>query len=177
MNAENKNIILSEKLTADAVWAVLKTINDPEIPVLSITDLGVIRNVSIQNQTDSSEPIITITITPTYSGCPAMDLIRVQINMAMIAAGFHQTKIEQSLSPAWTTDWITENGKQQLKAYGIAPPVGKSFDNVYLEDLQIECPQCNSTNTQLISAFGSTACKALFKCNDCKEPFDYFKCH
>jgi ring-1,2-phenylacetyl-CoA epoxidase subunit PaaD len=106
-----------------------------------------------------------------------MDLISVQIKMAMIAAGFHQTKIEQALSPVWTTDWITEKGKQQLKAYGIAPPVGKSIDNAYLEDLTIECPQCNSTNTTLVSAFGSTACKALFKCNDCKEPFDYFKCH
>jgi ring-1,2-phenylacetyl-CoA epoxidase subunit PaaD len=177
MNTDNKNMMLSEGSTLDAVWAILETINDPEIPVLSITDLGIVRNVSINHQSESDDPIITITITPTYSGCPAMDLISVQIKMAMIAAGFHQTKIEQALSPAWTTDWITENGKQQLKAYGIAPPVGKSFDNAYLEDLAIECPQCNSTNTTLVSAFGSTACKALFKCNDCKEPFDYFKCH
>lgn len=177
MNKDINNNILSEKATVDAVWAILETVNDPEIPVLSITDLGIVRNVSINHQTESNNPIITITITPTYSGCPAMDLIRVQINMAMIAAGFHQIKIEQSLSPAWTTDWITENGKQQLKAYGIAPPVGKSLDIAYLEDLVIECPQCNSTNTILIAEFGSTACKALFKCNDCKEPFDYFKCH
>jgi ring-1,2-phenylacetyl-CoA epoxidase subunit PaaD len=176
MNGDNKNIIISKKATVDAVWAILETVNDPEIPVLSIVDLGIIRDVAIV-QDESSNQIIKVTITPTYSGCPAMDLIRVQINMAMIAAGFHQTKIEQSLSPAWTTDWITQKGKQQLKAYGIAPPVGKSFDNAYLEDLTIECPQCNSTNTILIAAFGSTACKALFKCKDCKEPFDYFKCH
>jgi ring-1,2-phenylacetyl-CoA epoxidase subunit PaaD len=124
MNTDNKNMIITEGSAVDAVWAILETINDPEIPVLTITDLGIVRNVSINNHSNSSDPIITITITPTYSGCPAMDLISVQIKMAMIAAGFHQTKIEQALSPAWTTDWITEKGKQQLKAYGIAPPVG-----------------------------------------------------
>jgi ring-1,2-phenylacetyl-CoA epoxidase subunit PaaD len=168
--------MLSEKAIADAVWAILETVSDPEIPVLSIVDLGIIRDVEIV-QDENGNQITKVTITPTYSGCPAMDLIRVQIKMAMNAAGLNQLKIEQSLSPAWTTDWITEKGKQQLKAYGIAPPIGKSFDNAYLEDLVIECPQCNSRNTSLVSAFGSTACKALFKCNDCKEPFDYFKCH
>ncbi len=176
MNSENKNIILSEKATADAVWAILKTINDPEIPVLSIVDLGIIRDIEML-QDENGNQIAKVTITPTYSGCPAMDVISIQIKMALLANGFNQSIIQQVLSPAWTTDWITENGKQQLKAYGIAPPVGKSFDNAYLEDLQIECPQCNSTNTSLVSAFGSTACKALFKCLDCKEPFDYFKCH
>ncbi len=139
-------------------------------------DLGIIRDVEMV-QDENGNQIAKVTITPTYSGCPAMDVISIQIKMALLANGFNQSIIQQVLSPAWTTDWITENGKQQLKAYGIAPPVGKSFDNAYLEDLQIECPQCNSTNTSLVSAFGSTACKALFKCLDCKEPFDYFKCH
>ena len=176
MNADNKNIMLSEEATVDAVWAILETVNDPEIPVLSIVDLGIIREVEIVPDETGNESI-KVTITPTYSGCPAMDVISIQIKMALFANGFNKHIIQQALSPAWTTDWITENGKQQLKAYGIAPPVGKSFDNAYLEDLVIECPQCNSTNTALVSAFGSTACKALFKCNDCKEPFDYFKCH
>ena len=176
MNPENKNTMLSEKANADAVWAILETVNDPEIPVLSIVDLGIIRDVAIVKHENGNQQI-KVTITPTYSGCPAMDVISIQIKMALIANGFNQTLIQQALSPAWTTDWITENGKQQLKAYGIAPPVGKSFDNDYLEDLVIECPQCNSNNTVLVSAFGSTACKALFKCLDCKEPFDYFKCH
>ncbi len=176
MNADNKNIRISEEATIDAVWAILETINDPEIPVLSIVDLGIIRDVEMVKD-EKENQITKVTITPTYSGCPAMDVISIQIKMALIANGFNQSIIQQVLSPAWTTDWITENGKQQLKAYGIAPPVGKSFDNAYLEDLQIECPQCNSTNTRLVSAFGSTACKALFKCMDCKEPFDYFKCH
>ncbi len=177
MNSDNRDTMLLKEGTVDAIWAILEKVNDPEIPVLSIVDLGIVRAVSIDHDFKEAEPIIKITITPTYSGCPAMDVISIQIKMAMIAAGFHHITIDQVLSPAWTTDWITENGKQQLKAYGIAPPVGKSFDNAYLEHLVIECPQCNSTNTTLVSAFGSTACKALFKCLDCKEPFDYFKCH
>ena len=176
MNKDTNNNILSEEATVDAVWAILETVNDPEIPVLSIVDLGIIRDVEIVQDRNGNQ-ITKVTITPTYSGCPAMDVISIQIKMALLANGFSNHIIQQTLSPAWTTDWITENGKLQLKAYGIAPPVGKSFDNAYLEDLQIECPQCNSTNTELVSAFGSTACKALFKCLDCKEPFDYFKCH
>jgi len=140
------------------------------VPVLSVVDLGVIRAVALDGQE------VKVTITPTYTGCPAMDMISMQIRMALNAAGY-QTTIQTILSPAWTTDWITENGKQQLKAYGIAPPVGKSMDQAYLEDLIVPCPQCNSTHTILVSQFGSTACKALYKCEECKEPFDYFKCH
>ena len=166
-----------KEISIQKIWDILTSINDPEIPVLSIVDLGIIRNVVISNDSFLAEPTITITITPTYSGCPAMDVISMQIKMAMVAEGYQKIMISQALSPAWTTDWMTEKGKQQLKAYGIAAPVGKSFDNTYLEELVVECPQCNSTNTTLISAFGSTACKALFKCNECKEPFDYFKCH
>ncbi len=155
------------------IRGILSTVMDPEVPVLSVVDLGVIRNVEFIADPEN----VVITITPTYSGCPAMDVISMQIKMNLLNAGYTNITIKHVLSPAWTTDWMTDNGKQQLKAYGIAAPVGKSFDNAYLEDLQIECPQCNSINTELVSQFGSTACKALFKCNDCKEPFDYFKCH
>ena len=121
--------------------------------------------------------MVELTITPTYTGCPAMDMIGAQIRMALAEAGFHQVKIQQILSPAWTTDWMTESGKQKLQAYGIAPPVATNFNQVYLEDLEIACPNCGATNTKLVSEFGSTACKALFQCKDCLEPFDYFKCH
>lgn len=153
-----------------AIWSILETVMDPEVPVLSVVDLGVIRAVAKDGQQ------ITVTITPTYTGCPAMDMIAMQIRMALMAAGYEPT-IKTILSPAWTTDWMTEKGKQQLKAYGIAPPIGKSIDAAYLEELVVPCPQCQSTHTVLISQFGSTACKALFKCEECKEPFDYFKCH
>jgi ring-1,2-phenylacetyl-CoA epoxidase subunit PaaD len=155
----------------DKVWSVLSLVNDPEIPVLSVMDLGIIRDVIITNN------IITVWISPTYSGCPAMDVISIQIKLALAAAGFTNIEVKQVLSPAWTTDWMTEAGKEKLKAYGIAPPVRKTFDKMYLEELIVACPQCNATNTSVISEFGSTACKALFKCEDCLEPFDYFKCH
>lgn len=150
---------------------ILQSVYDPEIPVLSVVDMGIIRKLS------RSADEVVVHITPTYTGCPAMDVISTQIRMALLAAGFPSVKIVQELSPAWTTDWISEEGKQKLKAYGIAPPIGKAIDSVWLEDLHPLCPQCNSTNTELVSQFGSTACKALFKCLDCKEPFDYFKCH
>ena len=152
------------------IWKILDTVMDPEVPVLSVVDLGVIRAVDVEGKQ------VTVTITPTYTGCPAMDMIAMQIKMALMAAGYEPI-IKTILSPAWTTDWMTEKGKQQLKAYGIAPPVGKSMDAAYLEDLVVPCPQCQSTHTVLVSQFGSTACKALFKCEECKEPFDYFKCH
>ena len=156
--------------TNTAIWPILETVMDPEVPVLSVVDLGVIRAVTVDDKQ------VTVTITPTYTGCPAMDMIAMQIRMALMAAGYEPI-IKTILSPAWTTDWMTEKGKQQLKAYGIAPPVGKSIDAAYLEDLVVPCPQCQSTHTVLVSQFGSTACKALFKCEECKEPFDYFKCH
>jgi len=161
------------------VWAILEQVADPEIPVLSIVDLGIVRSVKIA--TSSIPPLrgggALITITPTYSGCPAMDMISTNIRIALSENGYPKVEIYTVLSPAWTTDWMTEQGKEKLRAYGIAPPLGKSFDQKYLEDLKVECPQCHSNNTKLISQFGSTACKALFQCNDCKEPFDYFKCH
>ena len=159
------------------VWAILEQVNDPELPVLSILDLGIVRDVKVQSEPSLPNPKIDIVITPTYSGCPAMDMITMNIDAALLENGFSQVKVTTVLSPAWTTDWMTEAGKQKLTAYGIAPPVAKSFTPHYLEDLNVECPQCHSQNTHLVSQFGSTACKALFKCDSCKEPFDYFKCH
>lgn len=153
------------------IWDVLATVHDPEVPVLSITDLGIVRAVINQNNQ------WLIQVTPTYSGCPATDVINMQIRMALLQAGISNFKIEQVLSPAWTTDWMSEEGKQKLKAYGIAPPMGKLKEVEDLNEITVTCPQCNSTNTTVVSVFGSTACKALFKCLDCKEPFDYFKCH
>ena len=160
-----------QNITINKAWKLMEDVYDPEIPVLSIIDLGIIRDIQLSNDA------IEIFITPTYSGCPAMDMISMNIRMALLEHGFTNIKITQQLSPAWTTDWMTEHGNEKLKAYGIAPPVGKSFDQKYLEDLKVECPLCHSQNTKLISQFGSTACKALYQCNDCLEPFDYFKCH
>ncbi len=156
------------------VWKILETVNDPEVPVLSIIDLGIVRDVKI----DSDK--ITIIITPTYTGCPAMDVINMNIRMVLLENGFNNIEIKNILSPAWTTDWMSETGKQKLKEYGIAPPNPKQIvctTDAFQEEEAIQCPQCNSYNTQLISRFGSTACKALYKCNNCQEPFDYFKCH
>jgi ring-1,2-phenylacetyl-CoA epoxidase subunit PaaD len=160
-------------MTTAAIWTILDRVCDPEIPVLSVTDLGIVREVK---QTDDS---IEIIITPTYSGCPAMDMIAVNIKAGLQAEGINNVTITSILSPAWTTDWMTENGKQKLKAYGIAPPVEENPDKMALFAAQpaIECPRCNSLNTKLLSQFGSTACKAMHQCQDCKEPFDYFKCH
>ena len=163
------------------VWQILESVNDPEVPVLSVIDLGIIRNVCIENDgNDSKEPQIIVTITPTYSGCPAMDVISMQIRFALLQNGFKNIHIKSVLSPAWTTEWMTEAGKNKLKAYGIAPPNPRqSVCSIQPFQAQeaIQCPRCNSYHTEMISQFGSTACKALYRCLDCKEPFDYFKCH
>jgi ring-1,2-phenylacetyl-CoA epoxidase subunit PaaD len=159
----------------EKIWALLENVPDPEVPVLTVVDLGVVREVFVSNDVAGSK--VTITITPTYSGCPAMDMIAMNIRMALLQNGYKHVEIITSLSPAWTTDWMSENGKRKLKEYGIAPPVGKSFDAAFLEDLKVQCPLCHSKNTHLVSQFGSTACKALYQCDECKEPFDYFKCH
>ena len=161
-------MIEEKMISIQEIWNILETVCDPEVPVLSILDLGIVRNVNIENNE------IEVIITPTYTGCPAMDMIAMNIRLALIENGFKNIKITSVLSPAWTTDWMTENGKRKLQEYGIAPPKGNA--NSIVKD-GIECPQCHSTNTTIISEFGSTACKALFKCNDCKEPFDYFKCY
>ena len=173
MNQREVNIISlpSEEETKKRIWQMLETVYDPEIPVLSVIDLGLVRDVKVDDEK------IEIKITPTYSGCPAMDMISMNIRLALLNEGFSNVKISHQLSPAWTTDWMTESGKQKLKSYGIAPPVGKSFDENYLQNVVVECPLCHSSNTKLISQFGSTSCKAHYQCLDCKEPFDYFKCH
>ncbi len=173
MNKLNQNIITtsSKENTERKIWNILSEVNDPEIPVLSIIDLGILREVKMDYKT------VNVIITPTYSGCPALDFIGMNIRKALSDNGFDDIKITHQLSPAWTTDWMTEEGKKKLKMYGIAPPVAKSFDKNYLENIEVECPHCNSINTVLVSQFGSTACKALYRCNNCGEPFDYFKCH
>jgi ring-1,2-phenylacetyl-CoA epoxidase subunit PaaD len=153
------------------ILSILKTVNDPEIPVLTITDLGIVRDIKIENETTE------VIITPTYSGCPAMDLIGMNIRKVLRENGYDKIKITHQLSPAWTTDWMTEEAKDKLRSYGIAPPVSKGFDKNYLQTIPVACPHCHSMNTKLISQFGSTACKAIYQCNDCGEPFDYFKCH
>ena len=148
----------------------LSEIRDPEIPVLSITDLGILRSVEI------SDEKVTVKITPTYSGCPAMDMIRDEIRDSLMSHGVVNFSIEQVLSPAWTTDWMTDSGKKKLQEYGIAVPA-TSGCFLATEDHPESCPHCHSTHIEMISRFGSTACKALYRCLDCKEPFDYFKCH
>jgi ring-1,2-phenylacetyl-CoA epoxidase subunit PaaD len=149
------------------IWQILETVCDPEVPVLSILDLGMVREVKINDDG------VEILITPTYSGCPAMDMIAMNIRLVLMENGYSKLNVVSVLSPAWTTDWMTETGKQKLKQYGIAAP-DKKMD---IPADGVECPQCNSVDTRLLSEFGSTACKALYQCNDCKEPFDYFKCH
>ena len=156
------------------LFSILDSVTDPEVPVLTILDLGIVREAVF-----TDDGLIKIVITPTYSGCPAMDVIQFEINAALENAGFHNAIIETNLSPAWTTDWMTEEGKEKLKTYGIAPPAEKTSDPSFLtgSGKVIACPHCGSNHTEMISLFGSTACKSLYKCNDCKEPFDYFKCH
>ncbi|MGZ5287021.1 MAG: 1,2-phenylacetyl-CoA epoxidase subunit PaaD [Flavisolibacter sp.] len=159
------------------ILSLLEEVKDPEIPVLSILDLGIVRQVEASRENDQT--FITIIITPTYSGCPAMDVISMDIRLKLIEKGYRNITIRQQLSPAWTTDWMTETGKQKLKAYGIAPPNPKQqfcTDEMFREEA-VACPRCQSYHTTLISQFGSTACKAMYRCLDCKEAFDYFKCH
>lgn len=150
---------------------ILATVSDPEIPVLSIMDMGVVRSAIIVND------IVKVKITPTYSGCPAMDVIGDDIKRTLQHAGY-KSEVELILSPAWTTDWITPRGRKALENYGIAAPLDAVADkDVLLHGKRIvKCPQCGSTNTKMVSQFGSTACKAQFQCADCLEPFDYFKC-
>ncbi|QEC41639.1 1,2-phenylacetyl-CoA epoxidase subunit PaaD [Pseudobacter ginsenosidimutans] len=156
------------------VWELLEAVTDPEVPVLTILDLGIVRDVKVENGT------VTVVITPTYSGCPAMDVISMSIRMQLLSHGYKQVNISQVLSPAWTTDWMSEAGKEKLRAYGIAPPnptQSVCSMELFADDEAVQCPHCSSWNTRRISEFGSTACKSLFQCNDCHEPFDYFKCH
>lgn len=159
----------------DDVMQWLALVPDPEIPVLSVVDLGLIRNVAFDGHT------CVVTITPTYSGCPAMQEISADIQSTLQAHGVEQVRIETQLSPAWTTDWMTAKGHEALKGFGIAPPGEKAINISGITrgavDVVVPCPLCGSSHTRLISQFGSTSCKALYRCNDCGEPFDYFKAH
>ena len=169
------------------IWKILETVADPEVPVLSVIDLGVVREIIITSTLPSVQVAksiegwgVELLVTPTYTGCPAMDVMKINIRMALLSEGFTDIKITQVLSPAWTTDWMSETGKEKLKAYGIAPPHHKQAvctPDSFQEEETIACPLCNSFHTRLVSQFGSTACKALYQCLNCKEPFDYFKCH
>ena len=147
-----------KEIFTNTVWDLLKTIPDPEIPAISIVDLGIVRKVYFE------EPSLHITVTPTYSGCPAMSFMKDEIIRHLELQGITNYQINTSLAPAWTTDWMRDEVKAKLKEAGIAPPSGK-----------INCPQCDSRKVQVVSEFGSTACKALYKCSDCLEPFHYFK--
>ena len=164
------------ELNKEQVYEWLASVTDPEVPALTILDLGIVRDVDISGS--GNDTTVKISITPTYSGCPAMDVISIGIRMALMNRGIRQVKIELQLSPAWTTDWMTEEGKQKLKAYGIAPPNRKAFQPLGLfEEENVSCPRCGSEETELVSQFGPTSCKALYKCLSCKEPFEHFKCH
>ena len=156
------------------VWEVLETVFDPEIPVLTVSDLGIIRDVRAL-----PEGGVEVVITPTYSGCPAMNVIEVNIRAALQEAGIQPVRVTTVLSPAWTTAWLTERGRQKLFEFGIAPPAESSLDKKALsgETRIVRCPNCHSDHTEMLAQFASTSCKAMFRCLDCREPFDYFKCH
>ncbi|MBR1127220.1 1,2-phenylacetyl-CoA epoxidase subunit PaaD [Bradyrhizobium iriomotense] len=162
----NDNAVLRQR-----AWDVAASVVDPEIPVLSIADLGVLRDVVL----DGGH--VEVAITPTYSGCPAMNMIALEIEIALERAGFHHPKVRTVLSPAWTTDWMSEEGREKLRAYGIVPPQASSSRRALFGEQAVACPQCGSDKTELLSEFGSTSCKALWRCKSCREPFDYFKCH
>jgi ring-1,2-phenylacetyl-CoA epoxidase subunit PaaD len=156
----------------DRAWAVAASVLDPEVPVLTIEDLGVLRAVDIDGDR------VTVTITPTYSGCPAMDAIRDDVVLALTAEGFAHVDVNLVLAPAWTTDWMTDAGRRKLQEYGIAPPTGRrAAAGPVPVQLAVRCPRCGSLDTRELARFGSTSCKALYECRACLEPFDHFKVH
>jgi ring-1,2-phenylacetyl-CoA epoxidase subunit PaaD len=170
----------TQAATIDQVWTWLGEVPDPEIPVISVVDLGIVRDVAFEGDE------CVVTITPTYSGCPAMEVIAESVIDALRARGLQKVRLKSQLSPAWTTDWMSDAGKAALKGYGIAPPVEQAIDisglssgvkRHAMQAPRVACPHCGSSHTELTSQFGSTPCKALYKCLDCREPFDYFKCH
>ncbi|MET3719857.1 ring-1,2-phenylacetyl-CoA epoxidase subunit PaaD [Arthrobacter sp. UYEF21] len=201
--------MITERITAQQrAWDIAATVCDPEIPVLTIADLGILRSVDVvEGHTDvgpptdsqltlpkremttltasqlggaaESAPTVRVTITPTYSGCPAMDAIRDDLTAAFAKEGYASVDVDLVLAPAWTTDWMTDAGKAKLQEYGIAPPSGMSSAVRHAGPIRltmaVKCPQCASLNTKELTRFGSTSCKALYVCKDCKEPFDYFK--
>ena len=151
---------------------VVSVVVDPEIPVLTIADLGVLRNVEVTEQGR-----VEVSITPTYSGCPAMEMIALEVQCALERAGFSDAFVRTVLAPAWTTDWMSEDGRRKLREYGIAPPVPGAGRGALFGKARVECPHCGSADTERISEFGSTSCKSLWRCQSCREPFDHFKCH
>ncbi|MBN9483893.1 MAG: phenylacetate-CoA oxygenase subunit PaaJ [Bacteroidetes bacterium 43-93] len=163
--------MVTETHTKEEILALLQEIKDPEIPVLSIQDIGMLRDVHITN--NGYEVILT----PTYTGCPAMGIIEADIKALLETKGISPVKVSLIYSPAWTTDWMTEEAKLKMQRYGIAPPEHSSCGNIAIAEMHVPCPYCGSKHTELISRFGATACKSLYKCEDCKEPFEYFKCH
>jgi ring-1,2-phenylacetyl-CoA epoxidase subunit PaaD len=182
----------AETRANEEVWQWLAGIPDPEVPAISIVDLGIVRDV--RREGSGVESTVIVTITPTYSGCPAMDMIARQIESALREHGIADVRLETRLAPPWTTDWISANGKARLHAYGIAPPAGRRGGDPASRPsgshgvatiafpprarapvAAVNCPRCNSSNTECISEFGSTSCKAQYRCRDCLEPFDYFK--
>ena len=154
----------------DRAWAAAAEVCDPEVPVLTIADLGVLRDVT--EEADGVEVLIT----PTYSGCAAMGVIAIEVELALARAGI-PGRVRTVLAPAWTTDWMTDEGKAKLNEYGIAPPVARTTDGPIRIGMAVKCPRCHSLNTREITRFGSTSCKALYTCRECLEPFDYFKVH
>jgi len=161
-----------EAARAASVWQALRAVQDPEIPILSIVDLGIVRHVRWDE-----EDRLHVAITPTYSGCPATEVIRASVERALHRAGYRDATVDSVLSPAWTSDWLSDEGRRKLAELGIAPPA-ESVSNPrrLLGPLQVECPRCGSDATELVSEFGSTPCKAHYRCTRCLEPFDYFKC-
>ncbi|HUN74761.1 MAG TPA: 1,2-phenylacetyl-CoA epoxidase subunit PaaD [Steroidobacteraceae bacterium] len=153
--------------TSSRIWGVLSRVSDPELPVLSIVDLGIVRYVRCDGE---SPP--RVGITPTYSGCPATEVIRAAVQTALVGAGYADAVVEEVLSPPWTSEWLTQEGRRKLEAFGIAPPLGPDRAASH----PIACPRCGSQSTRLVSHFGSTPCKAHYRCEACDEPFDYFKC-
>lgn len=161
----------TEALRARA-WDAAAAVCDPEIPVLTIADLGVLRSVSV-----GADGTVDVAITPTYSGCPAMTMIALEVETALARAGIPHARVRSVLSPAWTTDWMTEQGRRKLRAYGIAPPSSGAGRGALFGEDSVACPHCGSSDTERLAEFGSTACKALWRCRACREPFDHFKCH
>lgn len=157
-------------VTTTAPWDVAASVLDPEVPVLTIEDLGILREVQVE---DSGR--VRVSITPTYSGCPAMEAIRSDVMAALADAGYDDVVVDFVLAPAWTTDWMTPDGRRKLEEYGIAPPTRRDVGDTVPLTLSLRCPQCGSPDTRELSRFGSTACKSLWACNACLEPFDHFK--
>jgi ring-1,2-phenylacetyl-CoA epoxidase subunit PaaD len=156
--------------TEDQIWRWLADVPDPEVPVVSVVDLGMVRQVNL------SAGNVEVEVSPTYSGCPATEVIEDSIVAKLEAEGLDGVTVKRVLSPPWTTDWISDSGREKLREYGIAPPVGSASKRELMGRTPVQCPRCGADQTTVVSEFGSTACKASYKCDECLEPFEYFKC-